>query len=80
MRKRYADTRITKKEEVCVDGRHNDKIFLCKWFKRLKLHERKAVLERLAENALDAMMMMVTYAETKTVGSTAPSIIHYFSV
>lgn len=50
--KKYASTRTTKREQedvcvVCGDGRYNDKIFFCKKFKGLKLHEKKAALKKL---------------------------------
>nr|XP_055028591.1 uncharacterized protein LOC129417788 [Misgurnus anguillicaudatus] len=51
--RKIASTKTTKKEEfdegcgVCGERGHNNKIFFCKKFKRLKLPEKKAVLRKL---------------------------------
>ncbi|XP_054861306.1 uncharacterized protein LOC129347620 [Amphiprion ocellaris] len=51
--RKIASTKTTKKEKldevcgVCGDGGHNNKIFFCRKFKRLKLPEKKAVLRKL---------------------------------
>lgn len=51
--RKIASTRTTKKGEpdevcgVCGDSGHNNKIFFCRKFKRLKLSEKKAVVKRL---------------------------------
>lgn len=51
--RKIASTKNTKKEKleevcgVCGDSGHNNKIFFCRRFKRLKLPEKKAVLRNL---------------------------------
>ncbi|XP_073670542.1 uncharacterized protein [Paramisgurnus dabryanus] len=51
--RKIASTKTTKKEEfdegcgVCGERGHNNKIFFCRKFKRLKLPEKKAVLRKL---------------------------------
>ncbi|XP_078789161.1 uncharacterized protein LOC144984490 [Oryzias latipes] len=50
--KQYASTRVTKKalHDVCVvcgEGGHGDKIFFCKKFKLLNLHDKHAAIEKL---------------------------------
>jgi len=51
--KKISSTKSTKKEEidevcgVCGESGHNNKIFFCRKFKRLKLPEKKAVLRKL---------------------------------
>lgn len=50
--RRFATTRATKQEfgEVCVvcgDRGHSSKIFFCKKFKAMKLHEKKVALKKL---------------------------------
>lgn len=51
--RKIASTKTTRKEEldevcgVCGDSGHNNKIFFCRKFKRLKLPEKKTVLRKL---------------------------------
>nr|XP_043874409.1 uncharacterized protein LOC122764147 isoform X1 [Solea senegalensis] len=51
--RKIASTKTTKKEEldevcgICGDSGHNNKIFFCRKFKKLKLPEKKAVLRKL---------------------------------